>query len=376
MGCGAGVSSSGTTTTIVTPKGEVTVPFDEKDATFGASCTSVYTTEQKRLSYDSLTQVLAERLADAELRSLVSALLGACARVAEALRTALVTVEGTSNTFGDTQLTVDVIADKLLFEFAEECGLVFEAASEEQPTLRTFHAGGRFVLCWDPLDGSSIVDNNWSVGTFVGVWDRRTGLIGARGQDQLTSLIVQYGPRVTALAALEDGAYEFTLVGADEWICSRERIAIEPKAKIFSPANLRAAQDLPGYASLVDHWMKERYTLRYAGGLVPDIYQQFTKRQGVFANPTSPKAPAKLRLAFEAAPVALLVERAGGRSSDGVTGCSVLDVVINSVDQRTALCVGSALEVERFNATVLGVVVVAPAAAAAVGGGAGETVEE
>merc|ERR1712032_1071189 len=76
---------------------------------------------------------------------------------------------------------------------------------------------------------------------------------------------------------------------------------------------------------------------------------------GVFANPTSPKSPAKLRLSFEAAPVALLVERAGGKSSDGSTGCSLLDVVISGVDQRTALCVGSASEVERFNAIVLGV---------------------
>ena len=64
----------------------------------------------------------------------------------------------------------------------------------------------------------------------------------------------------------------------------------------------RAPQDLSGYASLIDHWMTNRYTLRYSGGLVPDVYQQFTKRQGVFSNPTSPKSPAKLRLAFEAAP--------------------------------------------------------------------------
>jgi len=320
----------------------------------GASCTSVYTTETKRASYDGLEAVLEKHLADTELRQVVSSLLGACSEVAGALRTALVTVEGTSNTFGDTQLTVDVIADRLLFDFAEREALVYEAASEEEPELRPMNPCGRFVLCWDPLDGSSIVDNNWAVGTFVGIWDRKTGLIGATGRDQLTSVIVQYGPRVTALVALDDGVYEFTLTSGAAWICSRERISIEPKSKIFSPANLRATQDLPEYAALVDQWMSERYTLRYTGGLVPDVYQQFTKRQGVFANPTSPKSPAKLRLSFEAAPVALLVERAGGKSSDGSTGCSLLDVVITGVDQRTALCVGSASEVERFNATVLG----------------------
>jgi sedoheptulose-bisphosphatase len=86
--------------------------------------------------------------------------------------------------------------------------------------------------------------------------------------------------------------------------------------------------------------------------MVPDVYQQFTKQQGVFSNPTSKSSPAKLRLAFEAAPFGLLVELAGGKTSDGVTGGSVLDVQINAVDQRTALCLGSANEVDRFNSLI------------------------
>merc|ERR1740138_1534939 len=107
---------------------------------------------------------------------------------------------------------------------------------------------------------------------------------------------------------------------------------------------MRAAQDVEGYKALLDYWMENRYTLRYSGGLVPDVCQQFTKRMGVFANPTSPKSPAKIRLAFEAAPFGLLVEKAGGKTSDGVTGGSVLDVEITGIDQRTALCIGSANE--------------------------------
>jgi len=136
------------------------------------------------------------------------------------------------------------------------------------------------------------------------------------------------------------------------WICTRSKITIAPDCKIFAPANMRAAQEVPGYKTLLDFYMENRYTLRYSGGMVPDVYQQFTKQQGVFSNPTSKSSPAKLRLAFEAAPFGLLVELAGGKTSDGVTGGSVLDVQINAVDQRTALCLGSANEVDRFNSLI------------------------
>jgi len=132
-----------------------------------------------------------------------------------------------------------------------------------------------------------------------------------------------------------------------------KKIEIKKDCKIFAPANLRAAQEVEGYAKLIDHYMTNRYTLRYSGGLVPDVCQQFTKLQGVFTNPTSKASPAKLRLAFEAAPFGRLVEMAGGKTSDGVSGKSVLDMKIEAVDQRTAVAIGSANEVDRFNETVL-----------------------
>ena len=145
------------------------------------------------------------------------------------------------------------------------------------------HADGKFCICWDPLDGSSIVDNNWAVGTIIGIWGAETGIIGATGRDQVTSMVALYGPRTTMFVALDDGLYEFTYGanGVDGWICSRERIKISEDSKIFSPGNLRAAQDVPKYGELVDFWMENKYTLRYSGGLVPDVCQQFTKKMGM-----------------------------------------------------------------------------------------------
>ena len=87
---------------------------------------------------------------------------------------------------------------------------------------------------------------------------------------------------------------------------------------------------------------------------MPDICQQFSKGQGVLTNPPGgDTAPAKLRLAFECAPFSKLVEAAGGKSSDAVTGGSILDVKIEGIDQRTSIAIGSAEEVDRFNELVL-----------------------
>ena len=140
-------------------------------------------------------------------------------------------------------------------------------------------------------------------------------------------MVANYGPRTTAFVSLDDGVYEFTLGvnGIDGWLCSRERVQIQPKSRIFSPANLRTARhELPGYGLLLDYWMDNRYTLRFCGGLVPDICQMFSKGQGVLTNPPGGEtAPAKLRLAFEAAPFSLLVEQVSLLATATVIGCTL-----------------------------------------------------
>lgn len=239
-----------------------------------------------------------------------------------------------------------VIADELLWKAVRESSTIQYGASEEDPVVRTVGDDTNgFCVCWDPLDGSSIVDNNWAVGTIVGVWPRH--LINTTGRDQVASLVALYGPRTTVLVTLDDGVYEFSLLQG-QWLCTRHAIQISADCKILAPANLRSAQELPAYQALLDYYFANRYTLRYTGGMVPDIYQQFTKGQGVFVSPVAPESPPKLRLAFEAAPFGLLVEKAGGKTSD-CAGQSILDVVITSVDQRTAVCMGSSNEVDRFH---------------------------
>jgi len=190
------------------------------------------------------------------------------------------------------------------------------------------------------------------VGTIVGIFDKSAlnedgQLTGATGRQQVASLMATYGPRLTVLVTLSDGVYELMEMDG-EWTVTAPRIEIGEKAKIFAPANMRAAQSLPGYKAQIEDWMTRKLTLRYTGGLVPDTAQIFIKKHGVFANPVCKDAPAKLRLLYEVAPIALLVEMAGGASSSG--SGSALDVAIKDMDQREAFCVGSKLDVQGFPA--------------------------
>ena len=199
-------------------------------------------------------------------------MFNACGTITEALRKELVTVaEKQASVFGDVQLGVDVLADDLMWDVCKTDPLIKDGASEEEPEVREMHAEGKFCVCWDPLDGSSIVDNNWAVGTILGIWGAETGILGATGRDQVASLVALYGPRTTVFVTLDDGVYEFTYGanGVDGWLCSRERIEISPESKLFAPANMRAAQDLPEYSKLISYWMENKYTLRCTWAAMP-----------------------------------------------------------------------------------------------------------
>lgn len=259
---------------------------------------------------------------------------------------------GSENLFGEQQLKVDVFADQCICKHLNSrCRF---ALSEETPSPTPLQ-GDHFTVTFDPLDGSSIIDTNFAVGTIVGVWDTEE-LIGSTGRDLVLSVIVVYGSRTTMLIEektdlLTKGTHssaisEFTLMNG-QWAKTKEKLTIAENTKMFAPANLRAQCQHRGYRNLLHHWADSGFTLRYSGGMVPDIYQIFIKGSGVFASPETQSAPAKLRLLYEAAPVSRLVEIAGGLAVS--RDDPLLDLVIDSYEQKTGLCVGSVTEVRRFS---------------------------
>ncbi|RMZ54806.1 hypothetical protein APUTEX25_000323, partial [Auxenochlorella protothecoides] len=249
---------------------------------------------------DSLEEYLQTATSDPNLRRLMTAMSEAIRTIAYKVRTASCSSTACINTFGDEQLAVDLLADKLLFEALRYSHACKYACSEENP--EPLDVGGEgFSVAFDPLDGSSIVDTNFSVGTIFGVWPGDK-LKDITGRQQAAAGMGIYGPRTVYCIALAEapGCQEFLLQDDGKWL------------------------------------------------------HIIVKEQGVFTNVISPTTKAKLRILFEVAPLALLVEKAGGHSSADGKCISGLDVEIKQYDQRTQICFGSIKEVARFEKMLYG----------------------
>ncbi|MBI5156023.1 fructose-1,6-bisphosphatase [Candidatus Peregrinibacteria bacterium] len=235
-----------------------------------------------------------------------------------AIKTSDLGLAGTSNLFGEEQLSLDVLADRIIMDNLKVSGLVANAISEESEEETVFEhelKDETYSVAYDPLDGSSLVDTNLAIGSIFSIY-KSGPFIGKTGREQVAALYAVYGPRTTLVYTTGKGVHEFTLNDVYEYSLTREDIKISDTSKYFAPGNLRAAQDNPKYKKLVDDWMLKGYTLRYSGGMVPDLNHILLKGQGIFTYPPfPPKYPnGKLRLLFECNPFAFLMEMAGGAS--------------------------------------------------------------
>lgn len=274
------------------------------------------------------------------LSAVISALTHSATQIARQIRTSTGQKTGTQNSFDEEQLALDVQADQIIFAELKKTQTVFAAASEETAQTTKLTDKGKFVVGFDPLDGSSLVDVNLAVGTIFGIWPGQT-FQQQTGANLLAAGFFVYGPRTTLVLTCADTPNEFTLQLNGNWELTRPNLTIK-EGKMFAPGNLRACAENPAYQELVNTWIQERYTLRYSGGMVPDINQILLKGQGVFSYP----APAKLRLVFECAPLAKIIEAAGGQSSNGRQ--SILKLPITELNERVPVCLGSKMEVAKF----------------------------
>jgi len=254
---------------------------------------------------------------------------------------------GTHNKSGDEQLALDVLADNIIMQNLNVCNMVSHVISEEQDDVTIYDLKNDkevYSVAFDPLDGSSLVETNLSIGSIFAVYTGK-GFIGRTGRDMVAAINIVYGPRTTLMYTTGSGVHEFTLNDVGEFTLTHENITVQDKAINFAPGNLRAGNKNANYKKLINHWMDEEYTLRYSGGMAADINHILKKKQGIFTYPPNPpKYPdGKLRLLFECNPFSFLMEQAGGKAHNGER--DILDIKIKELHQRTPIYIGSSEEV-------------------------------
>ncbi len=276
---------------------------------------------------------------------------------------------GTTNIQGETQMKLDVFADNALLNAVKWGGQVCGVGSEENEKYTAFDSEvnrkSKYVMLFDPLDGSSNIDVNVSIGTIFSIF-RRNSSVGdlanindflQPGDQQVAAGYVIYGSSTMLVYTTGHGVNGFTLEPSiGEFCLSHENMKTPEEGKIYSinEGNLltcsEGVQSYVNWCKQTDKKSSRPYTGRYIGSLVADFHRNLIKG-GIYMYPGTTGAPSgKLRLMYEANPLAFIVEQAGGKASTG-TG-RIMEVKPKDLHQRVPLFIGSKKMVERVEALI------------------------
>ena len=300
-----------------------------------------------------------------DLAAVFGAVASAAAKIAAKIRLAGLSGDtlgaaGATNVQGEQQQKLDVYANHVLTDALREVSCVAALVSEEDDEPVDFARGlfsdaeAKFVLAFDPLDGSSNIDVNVNVGTILSVQQRESGSAAVAaalhpGSRQVAACYVVYGPSTVMVMTAGRGVASFTLDDSGSFRLSAEDMQMPPQGPYYSTNEANASTWPQPYrdfiaALLAGKLNGKAYSSRYIGSLVADFHRTLLKG-GVFLYPPTAKAPrGKLRLLYEANPLALIAEAAGGAAIDGRR--RILEVKPEQIHERTSLVVGSRAEVE------------------------------
>jgi fructose-1,6-bisphosphatase I len=258
---------------------------------------------------------------------------------------------GETNVQGEAVKKMDVFANDVFISVFKQSGLVCRLASEEMELPYYIPENcpiGRYTLLYDPLDGSSNVDVDLNVGSIFAIRQQEgddpkgdAADLLQSGHKQIAAGYILYGVSTMLVYTIGKGVHAFTLdPSLGEFILTDEHIRIPASGKVYSVNDGNYAQWSEGYQNYLEHVHREPgYTARYGGALVGDIHR-ILYQGGVFLYPpTRKQSDGKLRLMYESAPLAMLLEQAGGRASTG--SIDILDVVPDRLHMRTPLIIGS-----------------------------------
>jgi len=270
-----------------------------------------------------------------------------------------------SNVHGETQKKLDIYAHDTLIRAMDHGGHLCVMASEEEEDIihiPPHYKVGKYVLLFDPLDGSSNIDANISIGTIFSIYRRLSpeGTPGTLedclqpGDKQVAAGYIVYGSSTILVYSAGHGVHGFTLDPAfGEFILSHPDIRIPEKSNIYSinEGNYKYWHlGLKKYIKFLqdaDNIRGEAYTARYIGSMVADIHRNMLYG-GVYMYPSDIRSPnGKLRLMYECNPMAFIIEAAGGKATDGKQ--RILEIQPSSLHQRTPIFIGNASEVDKVH---------------------------
>ncbi len=324
----------------------------------------------------TLTQFLVGRqrdkqLINADLRLLIETIARACkgisTRVTKGALAEGLGLAGKSNIHGEAQKTLDVLSNEILLEANEWGGNLAALASEEMDDPRpipTHYPRGEYLLLFDPLDGSSNIDVNISVGTIFSVLRCPKNGDGSfceptekaflqPGKSQVAAGFAVYGPTTVFVLTVGDGAHGFTLDRETyTFVLTHPDIRIPQDTEEFAINMSNARRWEPPVKRYIDECLAGKdgprgkdFNMRWVASMVADVFRVLS-RGGIFMYPRDAKnRDGRLRLMYEANPMAFIVEQAGGAATDGAT--RILDLQPKALHQRVAVILGSKNEVDR-----------------------------
>jgi len=304
-----------------------------------------------------LAQWLNSQTNDADLAQTIMSMAAAGAELAAVLRQAPIAgqtgLAGSENVQGEAQKALDVISNDIVLNHLKANSAVSILISEELDEAVDLSAQGRFIVATDPLDGSSNLDVNVTVGTIFSILPGAGGLL-QKGSAQLAAGYIAYGPAASLVVRITGTTSVFTLGANGAWLLTLAAAQVPATSGEFAINTARerfwdaattsyVRENVAGETGAAG----KRYNMRWVGSMVADIHR-ILMRGGIFLYPLDSETVSKggrLRLLYEANPMSWLVEGAGGRSTTGRQ--NILDVEPTDIHQRVPVILGSSEEVKR-----------------------------
>jgi fructose-1,6-bisphosphatase I len=315
-----------------------------------------------------LPEFLPQTGAPAALAGLIQELLKGCITISQEVRrgalAGILGEAGTDNVQGEHQKKLDVISNEILLAAAKNAGAYAIASEELEAPVINPRPTNDYLVLFDPLDGSSNIDVNVSIGTIFSILKKPSGLQGGSadqstemflqpGSEQIIAGYVAYGPSIQLIITLGNGTTAFTL-DQNEWWMTTPRMQIPAETKEFAINASNARHWEPPVKRYVDEMLAGKtgplgkdFNMRWIASMVADVHRVLT-RGGTFMYPRDarePDKPGKLRLMYEANPMSFLVEQAGGASTNGHQ--RILELQPQKLHERVAVFLGSKNEIER-----------------------------